>query len=78
MGEITDLRPQHAGSENRLESPSLVNLAVEAICDRILAGNLQPGERLHEEFAVHGERSFDATVVRRHGPPLPDDEAATR
>jgi hypothetical protein len=106
MGEITDLRAQHAGSENRLESASLVKLGVEAIRNRMLAGNLQPDERLHderlaggvdvsrpplrealrllkqhvplEELAVHGERSFDATVVRRHGLPLPEDEAASQ
>ena len=32
-----------------LHSPSLVNLAVDAIRKRILSGELEPGERLIEE-----------------------------
>ncbi|MFF1879683.1 GntR family transcriptional regulator [Leifsonia sp. NPDC058230] len=63
MGEITDLRAQHAGSENRLESPSLVKLAVEAIRNRILAGELQPGERLHEE-RLTGELDISRPPLR--------------
>jgi DNA-binding GntR family transcriptional regulator len=35
--------------DGRLQSPSLVALAVAVIRKRILAGDLQPGERLHEE-----------------------------
>jgi DNA-binding GntR family transcriptional regulator len=35
--------------DRRLRSPSLVDLAVEAIRKRILAGDLAPGERLIEE-----------------------------
>lgn len=36
-------------SESRLESPSLVALAVDAIRKKILAGEFEPGERLVEE-----------------------------
>lgn len=38
-----------AGADGRLQAPSLVALAVSTIRKRILAGDLQPGERLHEE-----------------------------
>jgi DNA-binding GntR family transcriptional regulator len=45
---ISDLRESTDG-DSRLQSPSLVALAVSAIRNRILAGEYQPGERLHEE-----------------------------
>jgi DNA-binding GntR family transcriptional regulator len=45
---ISELRVQAEG-DNRLQSPSLVALAVASIRNGILAGHYQPGERLHEE-----------------------------
>jgi DNA-binding GntR family transcriptional regulator len=42
-------RPDAAREDGRLRSPSLVELAVEAIRKRILAGDFAPGERLIEE-----------------------------
>jgi DNA-binding GntR family transcriptional regulator len=39
-----------ARAERRLQSPSLVSLAVDAIRNKILAGELEPGERLGEEL----------------------------
>jgi DNA-binding GntR family transcriptional regulator len=48
MSGITRTRSLDA-TDDRLQSPSLVMLAVDAIRKRILAGTYQPGERLHEE-----------------------------
>jgi hypothetical protein len=45
---ISDLSAQRDG-DNRLQSPSLVALAVASIRNGILAGHYLPGERLHEE-----------------------------
>lgn len=42
-------RSERVGTDSRLESPSLVALAVDAIRKKILAGELEPGERLIEE-----------------------------
>lgn len=39
----------HTDADGRLQPPSLVALAVATIRKRILAGELEPGERLHEE-----------------------------
>lgn len=40
---------QPAGADGRLEAPTLVVLAVDAIRKKILAGELEPGDRLLEE-----------------------------
>ena len=49
MAETTGLRAQREPMDARLNSPSLVMLAVDSIRKRVRAGDLQPGERLHEE-----------------------------